>query len=93
MLGFTDRDTDTVHHSTGKVIGDQAGPDFLGNEGSLFRVEFGETNSILQVAKRGFDTPTAEIEVFEFIRGEIIYREIGNKSLIFAGKEFKTNDT
>ena len=55
MLGFTDRDTDTVHHSTGKVIGDQAGPDFLGNERSLFRVEFGETNSILQVAKRGFD--------------------------------------
>ena len=38
-------------------------------------------------------TPTAEIELFEFIRGEIIYREIGNESLIFAGKEFKTNDT
>ena len=93
MLVFTDRDMDTVHHSAGKVIGDQASPDFLGDERSLFRVEFGETNGILQVAKRGFDTPTAEIELFEFIRGEIIYREIGNESLIFAGKEFKTNDT
>ena len=63
------------------------------NERSLFRVEFGETNGILQVAKRGFDTPTAEIELFEFIKGEIIYREIGNESLIIAGREFKTNDT
>ena len=79
----------TVHHSAGKVIGDQASPDFLGNERSLFRVEFGETNGILQVAKRGFDTPTAEIELFEFIKGEIIYREIGNESLIIAGREFK----
>ena len=93
MLGFTDRDTDTFHHSAGKVIGDEAGPDFLDNERSLFRVEFGETNGILQVAKRGFDTPTAEIELFEFFKGEIIYREIGNESFIFAGREFETNDT
>ena len=93
MLGFTDRDTDTVHHRAGKVIGNQAGPDFLGNERSLFRVEFGKTNGILQEAKRGFDTPTAKIELFEFIKGEVIRGEIGNESLILTGREFKTNDT
>ncbi len=47
MPGCFDRDTDTVHHRAGKVIGDQASPDFLDDERSLFRVEFGETNGIL----------------------------------------------
>ena len=47
MLGFSDRDTDAVHHCAGKVIGNQAAPDFLSDERSRFRVEFGETNGIL----------------------------------------------
>ena len=93
MLVFTERDMGTVHHSAGKVRGDQASPDFLGDERRLFRVEFGETNGILQVAKRGFDTPTAEIERFKFIKGEINFWEIGNESFIIAGMEFKTKDT
>ena len=92
-LGLTDGDTDTFHHSAGKVIGDEAGPDFLDDERRFLGVEFGEANSILQVAKRGFDTPTAKIELFEAVKGEVICGEIGNKSLIFAGREFKTNDT
>lgn len=92
-LGFTDRDTDTVHHRTGKVIADQASPDFLDDERSLFCVEFGETNGVLQVTERGFDTPTAEIEFFEFSRREVSRGEIGNESFISTGREFKTNDT
>ena len=47
MLGFSDRDTDTVHHSAGKAIGNEAGPDFLSDERSLFCVEFGEANGVL----------------------------------------------
>ena len=92
MLVFFDRDTDAVHHRTGKVIGDQAGPDFLDDERRLFRVEFGEANGILQVTKRGFDAPTAEIELFELVKGEVIRGKIGNERFIFSRREFKTDD-
>ena len=55
-------------------------------------MDFGQTNGILQVTKRGFDAPTTEIEFYELVRGEFIPGEIGNESLIFAGREFKSND-
>ena len=92
MPGITDRDTDAIQYSAGEVIGNQASPDFLSDEKRLFRVEFGKADGILEVTKRGFDTPATMIEFLEFIRREVIGGKVGNESLIFTGAKFETDD-
>ena len=81
MLGFADGnwDIDTVHDSAGKIIRNQACPDFLNDGIGLEGMEFSKANGIFEGTERSFDTPAAEVEILEFFEREGIGGKVGDK--------------
>ena len=92
MLGLLAGDLGATDHSAGEIIGYEARPNLLKDEGSLAGMEFGGAHSILQGAEGGFDTPAAEIDLFKALGRELVGREISDEGFVFAGGEPEAND-
>ena len=51
-----------IDQSFGNVVHDESGPNFLLHANRLKRMKIAKTNRVFQLAKRGFDTPSAEVK-------------------------------
>ena len=92
VLGFPDRDINTVDNGTGEIIGNQASPNFLFDGNGLTSVEFSKANGVFEGAERGFDAPAARIDFHKTLGREVIRRKIGDNRFILAGGDLEAND-
>ena len=66
----------------GKVVHGKPRKKLLKDVLRFFRMKGGKTDRVLEVTKRGFNTPAHGIELLEFIGREIEIREYGFKRIL-----------
>ena len=77
--------TEDVHGESGK--------DLPGNVLHRFALEQTQTDGIFQLTEGSFNTPAQMIEVFQLLRRERVFIQIGNERFSGVLRTFETNNT